>query len=80
MISNKKIFSRKNFLTWGITISSVLAVPSIFRAKKKGTKKVKMLTQDGRLVEIDQENIPIKKQKIKSADIHTWVNKRNSSS
>ena len=80
MINNKKIFSRKNFLTWGIAISSVLAVPSIFRAKKKGTKKVKMLTQDGRLVEIDQENIPIKKQKIKSADIHTWVNKRNSSS
>lgn len=79
MKRNKKILSRKNFLTWGIAITSMLAVPSFFRAKKKDTKKVKMLTQDGRLVEIDMENIPAKKEKIKSADIHTWVNKKNSS-
>jgi hypothetical protein len=36
-----------------------------------------MLTQDGRLVEIDIENIPVKKQKIRNADIHTWVNKKH---
>jgi hypothetical protein len=51
-----------------------------FRSKKKKEpQKVKMLTQDGRLVEIDIENIPVKKQKIRNADIHTWVNKKTSS-
>jgi hypothetical protein len=75
----KKI-SRKNFLSWGVGITSVLALPAFLRnKKKKKPQKVKMLTQDGRLVEIDMENIPSKKQKIKDADIHTWVNKKTSS-
>jgi hypothetical protein len=30
-------------------------------------------------VEIDIENVPAKKQKIRNADIHTWVNKKTSS-
>lgn len=80
MEKEQKKLSRKNFLSWGAGIASLLVLPSFFRTKKKKQAgKVKMLTQDGRLVEIDMENIPAEKQKIKSADIHTWVNKKTSS-
>jgi hypothetical protein len=80
MEKDKKKLSRKNFLSWGAGITSLLVLPSFFRSKKKKQgEKVKMLTQDGRLVEIAIENIPAKKGKIKSADIHTWINKKPSS-
>ena len=80
MEKEQKKLSRKSFLSWGAGITSLLVLPSFFRRKeKKQAEKVKMLTQDGRLVEIDIENIPVKKQKIKTADIHTWVNKKPSS-
>ena len=75
-----KRLSRKNFLSWGVAVASIFALPSIFRTKKKKESvKVKMLTQDGRLVEIDIKNIPANKQKIKSEYIYTWVNKKDSS-
>jgi hypothetical protein len=75
-----KGLSRKKFLSWGAAITSLLVLPSFFKSKKKKKpQKVKMLTQDGRLVEIAIENVPAKKGKIKDADIHTWVNKKTSS-
>jgi hypothetical protein len=75
---NKKV-SRKKFLTWSVGISSLLAVPAFLKlsANKKQIKSVKMLTQDGRLVEIDVANIPAKKKKIKMEDIHSWISKKN---
>jgi len=80
MKKETKKLTRKNFLTWSAGITSLLVLPSFFKAKKKKEpQKVKMLTQDGRLVEIDIENVPAKKQKIRNADIHTWVNKKTSS-
>ena len=76
-----KNFSRKKFLSWGIGITSLLAIPAFFKssAKKKETKMVKMLTKDGKLVEIEVEKIPSKKTKMKDAEIHSWVNKKTSS-
>ena len=73
-----KNLSRKKFISWGFGITTLLALPAFFRSskKKKESQKVKMLTQDGRLVEIDVANIPDKKKKIQQADIHTWVNKK----
>jgi hypothetical protein len=73
-----KNLSRKKFLSWGLGITSVFALPAFFRfsKKKKEPQNVKMLTQDGRLVEIDVANIPEKKKKISEAAIHTWVNKK----
>jgi hypothetical protein len=79
MTNNSKSVSRKKFLSWGIVFTSLLAVPSIFHfnKKKKGSGTVKMLTQDGQLVEINVDHIPSAKKKIKAADIHTWVKKPN---
>lgn len=79
-MENKNL-SRKKFLAWSVGISSLLAVPAFlkFSAKKKNkATTVKMLTQDGKLVEIDVANIPSKKKKIKVAEIHTWMNKKTS--
>lgn len=76
-----KSLSRKKFLAWSVGISSLLAVPAFlkFSSKKKDkSTTVKMLTQDGKLVEIDVANIPSKKKKIKVAEIHTWMNKKTS--
>jgi hypothetical protein len=77
----EKNVSRKRFLAWGVGISSLLAVPAFlkFRGKKKskGTT-VKMLTQEGKLVEINVDDIPSKKRKISPSDIHTWINRKTS--
>lgn len=73
--------SRKKFLAWSVGISSLLAVPAFlkFSAKKKNkATAVKMLTQDGKLVEIDVANIPSQKKKIKQSEIHTWISKKTS--
>ena len=68
--------SRKKFLFLGL---SAVALFSVFKfsfpknRKKKNT--VKMLTQDGKLVEIDQEMIKSSKKKITNAELRDWVNK-----
>lgn len=80
MENESKKISRKRFLSWGAGISSLLAIPALlkfFDNKKRQPKTVKMLTQDGKLVEIDVANIPSKKKKIKKEDIHTWISKKN---
>lgn len=76
---NKKI-GRKVFFAWTVGLSSLLMVPAFlrFRDKSKNTKTVKMLTQDGKLVEIDAVHIPAKKRKVKITDIHNWISKKPS--
>lgn len=80
-MENDKAVSRKKFVAWGVGIASLLAVPAFLRPskKKKETKTAKMLTQDGRLVEVDITNLPDQKKKIKPEDIHTWVTPKKSS-
>lgn len=75
----KTKLSRKKFLFWGISASSLLALPAFLRfsKKKKETKTVKMLTQDGQLVEIQVSAIPEKKKKIDDTEILTWVNRKS---
>ncbi len=67
--------SRKRFLRWGLGITSLLTIPAFLRTsgKKKETKTVKMLTQDGKLVTVDVSALPQKKRKIDPDEIHTWV-------
>ena len=73
--------SRKKFIAWSVGISSLLTIPAFLKfwaRKKSKATTVKMLTQDGKLVEVDVANIPAKKKKIKAAEIHTWINRRTS--
>ena len=65
--------SRKKFFLWGLgIIFSITALRFIFPAKKK-KNTIKMLTQDGKLVEIDKDLISGSKRKITDAELKTWI-------
>ncbi len=74
----KKQTSRKSFLEWGM-VFVFAGAGFLFRKPQKRAHTVKMLTEDGKLVEIDVTNIPIQKQKLRNGQIHTWITKRKSS-
>jgi len=69
--------SRKKFLLWTATVlSSVAAFKLIPSTKKKQTDTVKMLTEDGTLVEIDRDKIPgTKRKRITNPELQAWVKK-----
>ena len=74
-----KIETRKKFIGIGISTVAFLTVFRFFiprKRKKPGT--VKMLTEDGRLVEVEISKLSSKRKKIKDADIHTWVKRKPS--
>jgi len=68
--------SRKTFLWWG---TAALASIAAFRflpfqqKKKKQGETVKMLTQDGRLVEIDKKLIASGSKKITPGELQQWI-------
>ena len=67
--------SRKKFFVWGLgIIASVTALKFIIPGKKK-KDTIKMLTQDGKLVEIDVNRISGRKRKITDTELKTWVKK-----
>ena len=68
--------SRKKFVFWGIGIlSSLTVLKYLTPATKKKKKTTKMLTQDGRLVEVDENIICSIKRKITDEELKTWVKK-----
>ena len=70
--------TRKKFLLWSVGIlSSLTALKYISPSKKKKKDTVKMLTRDGKLVEIDRDMIPGSKRKITDPELKVWV-KNNS--
>ena len=89
MESDKKIIpvelaSRRKFVA-RIGIASAFAAIagfggwSLFSSKKTKnigkSKTVKMLTQDGRLVEIDESLINVKRKKASNSDLQNWIKK-----
>ena len=66
--------SRKNFLLLGIAaLGSALSLRFFTRGKKKNPETVKMLTQDGRLVEIDKTLLALRSKKINNEELKQWV-------
>ena len=67
--------SRKKFFLWALGI--VTSIPA-FRFMMTGKKKkdtVKMLTQDGRLVQIDKDMLAGTRRNITDAELKNWVKK-----
>jgi len=72
--------SRKKFLLWGATVlSSLTVLKFISGSKPKKRETVKMLTRDGKLVEVDREKIIGSKRKnISDEQLKNWVHKKQS--
>ena len=76
--------TRRKFLRWGglssLTLLAGFSLRKIFSPKDSLMadantipKTVKMLTQDGKLVEVPVAQLPSKKHKITDAAVHDWV-------
>jgi len=75
-----KTSSRKKFLLWGSAILSSLTVLNLLGGQKKKKTEaitVKMLGQDGKLVEVDVEQLYCgKRKKISDEQLKNWVVKK----
>ena len=72
--------SRKKFLVWTAAILSSIGLYKILPVAKENkniTDKptVKMLTQDGRLVEIDKNLVASSGKKITNEEMQQWIKK-----
>ena len=80
----KKIQTRKKFIGVGITAAAMLTAFRFFLPEKKTeTGTVKMLTQDGKLVEVDTKKLQeiekllcVKSKKISNDQLQNWVYKK----
>jgi hypothetical protein len=80
MQHNTKTNSRKKFLLWGSALVASFTALRFFSGKAPSTPPavgdtVKMLTQDGQLVEIDKTLLAATGNKISHDDIHDWIKK-----
>lgn len=77
MTNENKKQSRRRFIGWGIASAAIFsAVKFILPSRKKEVKEtVKMLTRDGKLVEIDMAVLPSKRKKISDKELQNWIQK-----
>ena len=78
MEQQPKTSSRKKFLLWGATILSSLTVLNFVSGDKPPKKEtVKMLTQDGILVEVEVDKLTTgRRNKINDEQLKNWVSKK----
>lgn len=67
---------RRTWLKW-LMGSAVVVTTLGFFGKSKKPKMIKMLTQDGKLVEIPADKLAGKHRKVTRKELQTWVWKHN---
>lgn len=75
MKENKK-YNRRRFLYTGAGLAAALgflSLPQLFRRNKKTNNTVKMLAQDGSLVEVDASRISGQSHKATVEELQQWV-------
>jgi len=78
MINENKNQSRRKFLGWGIASAALLSACRFLSPSAKEPverKTVKMLSQDGKLVEVDIAAIPSQKKKVSNKELQNWIKK-----
>ena len=76
MNTDNSLQTRKKFIGLGITAAALLTAFRFFiPEKKKKSKTVTMLTQDGKLVVVDVEALPAEKKKISNKELQNWIKK-----
>lgn len=69
--------NRKRFIVFGVSTALLFTVFRFFAGEKKKTKTVKMLTEDGKLVEVELSKLSSKRKKIRDDEIHTWIKRKS---
>ncbi|MFA5245315.1 MAG: hypothetical protein WC380_08435 [Pedobacter sp.] len=75
---SKKSPSRKKFLLWSAVVVASATVLKFFTGDEKKEKEkevIKMLTQDGKLVEIDKELLMTSRKKVSNEELQQWIKK-----
>lgn len=75
---SKKSPSRKKFLLWSAVVVASATVLRFFTGDEKKEKEkevIKMLTQDGKLVEIDKELLMTSRKKVSNEELQQWIKK-----
>ena len=72
--------SRKNFVKWGLGILSSLTVLKLAgsagpKKQDEEVKTIKMLGQDGKLVEVIQHTLPANRKKVSDNELQNWIKK-----
>ena len=72
--------SRKSFVKWGLGVIASLAVIRIggsagVMEKKAEQKTIKMLGQDGQLVEVMESTMTAHRKKISDDELKNWIKK-----
>jgi cobalamin biosynthesis protein CbiD len=75
MTTENKNQSRRKFITWGVASAALFTAVKFILPSKKKPETVKMLTQDGKLVEVDIASLPPQKKKITNDELKNWINK-----
>jgi protein subunit release factor B len=83
MENDKKIPSRRKFVLGFGVLSALAAIGITFTPKKiivscdpsQKKKTIKMLTQDGKLVEIEEDKLKSQRKKITDEELKSWVKK-----
>ena len=66
--------TRKKFTRWLGVLSLFTMVGAAFKPwKNKDQKTVRMLTEDGRLVEIDEMHLKKSKVKVTDEELKSWI-------
>ena len=67
--------NRRKFLFAGLSLAALVAT---FRYTRKTNEKktLKFLTQEGKLVELDANQLPASKQPASKQDLQNWVKKK----
>ena len=73
--------NRKKFVLWGSAAVAVLSAACLFHssAKKQKSATAKMLTEDGRLVEVEVAKLPRERKKASIKQLQNWVQRKTSS-
>jgi hypothetical protein len=75
-MQNETKNSRRKFVAWAAAIVSGLSLVTLGIRSSRKNQMVKMLTQDGRLVEVDRRLLTGNKKKVSTNDLKHWVKGR----
>ena len=75
MTTENKNQNRRKFIAWGVASAALFSAIKFLRPSAKQPQTVKMLTEDGKLVEIDIASLPPQKKKITNKELQNWIKK-----